>query len=55
MRPDSNDAHTDVHQLRDDALSVLTIVQGQTQLLQRSCSGWMASRTGAASVSTRDG
>ena len=35
MRLDSHDARTDVHQLRHEAFSVLTVIQGQTQLLQR--------------------
>ena len=35
MRPDSHHVHTDVHQLRHDAFSLLTVIQSRTQLLQR--------------------
>jgi hypothetical protein len=35
MRPDPSSACTDVQQLRHDALVTLTVIQGQTQLLQR--------------------
>jgi hypothetical protein len=35
MPPDPDDAPSDAHQLRHDLLSSLTIVCGQTQLLQR--------------------
>ena len=35
MRPDFYHAHTNVYQLRLDAFSVLTVIQGQTQLFQR--------------------
>ena len=35
MSPDPDEAVSDAHQLRHDLLSSLTIVSGQTQLLQR--------------------
>ena len=35
MQPDFYHAHTDVYQLRHDAISVLTVIQSRTQLLQR--------------------
>ena len=35
MPPDPDDAASDARQLRHDLLSSLTIVSGQTQLLQR--------------------
>ena len=35
MSPDSDNAPSDAYQLRHDLLSTLTIVCGQTQLLQR--------------------
>ena len=35
MRLDSVSTSVDVHQLRHDAFSLLTVIQSQTQLLQR--------------------